>query len=103
MWKGHHHAADTLGRSDNLTTHSACIGWRGLSANFYGSIYLVESLSTTHHAGRDSIANRHQHAARAEGYPEIAVPRKIIYVDAIPVLGTGKTDYVTLKSMAANV
>ena len=42
-----------------------------------------------------------QHAARAGGYPEIAVPKKIVYVDAIPVLGTGKTDYVTLKSMAA--
>jgi acyl-[acyl-carrier-protein]-phospholipid O-acyltransferase / long-chain-fatty-acid--[acyl-carrier-protein] ligase len=42
-----------------------------------------------------------QQAARAGGYPEIAVPKKIVYVDAIPVLGTGKTDYVTLKSMAA--
>lgn len=42
-----------------------------------------------------------QQCARATGYPEIAVPKKIVYVDAIPVLGTGKTDYVTLKSMAA--
>jgi acyl-[acyl-carrier-protein]-phospholipid O-acyltransferase/long-chain-fatty-acid--[acyl-carrier-protein] ligase len=44
-----------------------------------------------------------QQAARAGGYPEIAVPKKIVYVDAIPVLGTGKTDYVTLKAMAADV
>ncbi|WP_294921296.1 AMP-binding protein [Sulfuricurvum sp.] len=43
-----------------------------------------------------------QQSARSGGYPEIAVPRKIVYVDAIPVLGTGKTDYVTLKAMAAD-
>lgn len=43
-----------------------------------------------------------QQSARSAGYPEIAVPKKIVYVDMIPVLGTGKTDYVTLKSMAAN-
>ncbi len=41
-----------------------------------------------------------QNAARAGGYPEIAVPRKIVHVGAIPLLGTGKTDYVTLKTMA---
>lgn len=44
-----------------------------------------------------------QQAARAGGYPEIAVPRKIVTIDAIPVLGTGKTDYITLKLMAADV
>ena len=44
-----------------------------------------------------------QQAARSGGYPEIAVPRKIVYLDTIPVLGTGKTDYVTLKSMAEDV
>ena len=31
------------------------------------------------------------------GAPEIAVPRKIIRVQEIPVLGTGKTDYVALQ------
>lgn len=38
-------------------------------------------------------------AAQQLGYPELAVPAKIIVVDAIPVLGTGKTDYVGLKAL----
>ena len=41
-----------------------------------------------------------QVVAKNLGAPEIAIARKIIKVDAIPVLGTGKTDYVTLKQMA---
>jgi len=41
-----------------------------------------------------------QAAAKASGQPELAIPRKIIKVDALPLLGTGKTDYVTLKKMA---
>jgi len=39
-------------------------------------------------------------AARDNGWPEIAVPRKIVRVDALPLLGTGKLDYVTLKTWA---
>lgn len=35
--------------------------------------------------------------AQEAGAPEIAVPRKIIRVPEIPVLGTGKTDYVALQ------
>ena len=35
--------------------------------------------------------------AQSIGAPEIAVPRKIIKVPEIPVLGTGKTDYVALQ------
>jgi acyl-[acyl-carrier-protein]-phospholipid O-acyltransferase/long-chain-fatty-acid--[acyl-carrier-protein] ligase len=35
--------------------------------------------------------------AKSIGAPEIAVPRKIIRVQEIPVLGTGKTDYVALQ------
>jgi len=34
------------------------------------------------------------------GSPEIAIARKIIRVEELPVLGTGKTDYVSLKQMA---
>jgi acyl-[acyl-carrier-protein]-phospholipid O-acyltransferase / long-chain-fatty-acid--[acyl-carrier-protein] ligase len=43
---------------------------------------------------------RLQSAARDGGWPEIAVPRRIIPVDALPLLGTGKIDYVTLKQWA---
>ncbi|MEE9330666.1 MAG: AMP-binding protein [Methylophilaceae bacterium] len=38
--------------------------------------------------------------AKSLGSPELAVARKVIQVDEIPLLGTGKTDYVTLKHMA---
>lgn len=42
-------------------------------------------------------------SAQALGIPEIAAPRKIQHVDALPLLGTGKTDYVTLKRMAESL
>jgi len=38
--------------------------------------------------------------AKNLGSPEIAIARKIIVMEEIPLLGTGKTDYVTLKNMA---
>ncbi len=43
---------------------------------------------------------RLQQAARDGGWPEIAVPRRIVKVDTLPLLGTGKLDYVTLKQWA---
>ncbi|MDR0478339.1 MAG: bifunctional acyl-ACP--phospholipid O-acyltransferase/long-chain-fatty-acid--ACP ligase [Burkholderiaceae bacterium] len=49
-------------------------------------------------AGLDRAAL--QEAARSLGLPELAVPRKIVRVAELPLLGTGKTDYVTLKHMA---
>lgn len=39
-------------------------------------------------------------AARALGAPELAVPRRIVVVDTLPLLGTGKIDHVRLKAMA---
>lgn len=45
---------------------------------------------------REAIAK----AASAAGIPEIMLPREVIAGAVIPVLGTGKTDYVTLATQA---
>jgi acyl-[acyl-carrier-protein]-phospholipid O-acyltransferase/long-chain-fatty-acid--[acyl-carrier-protein] ligase len=37
--------------------------------------------------------------ARHHGAPELAVPKKIVRVGELPVLGTGKTDYVAIQQM----
>ena len=39
-------------------------------------------------------------AARTLGQPEIALPRRLRVVDSLPLLGTGKVDYVGLKQWA---
>lgn len=45
---------------------------------------------------RDALAA----SARQLGIPELAVPRRIRAVEALPLLGTGKVDYVALKRLA---
>jgi len=53
----------------------------------------------------DNSLNREQlgNSAKILGSPELAIARKIIWVNALPLLGTGKTDYVTLKKMAEDL
>lgn len=50
--------------------------------------------------GADAESARLSQWARDNGAPELAVPKKIIKVAALPVLGTGKVDYVTIQKMA---
>ena len=38
--------------------------------------------------------------AQSIGAPELAVPRRIVKIPEVPVLGTGKTDYVAIQRMA---
>ena len=38
--------------------------------------------------------------AQSHGVPEIAVPKKLLTVEEVPVLGTGKLDYVGVKRLA---
>lgn len=41
--------------------------------------------------------------AQNHGVPELAVPKRIFYVDEIPVLGTGKLDYGTIGKLASEL
>jgi acyl-[acyl-carrier-protein]-phospholipid O-acyltransferase/long-chain-fatty-acid--[acyl-carrier-protein] ligase len=48
----------------------------------------------------DASVDRLVAHAHTVGAPELAVPRKIVRVPEIPVLGSGKTDYVAIQRMA---
>ena len=41
--------------------------------------------------------------AQGHGVPELAVPKRVLSVPDIPVLGTGKVDYVTLQKQAEDM
>ncbi|WP_210183336.1 hypothetical protein [Methylobrevis pamukkalensis] len=38
--------------------------------------------------------------ARAHGFTELMVPKTVVRVEALPVLGSGKLDYVALDRLA---
>ena len=48
---------------------------------------------------KDADSSRLAQWAREHGAPELAVPKKILRVAEVPVLGTGKTDYVVIQRM----
>ncbi len=49
---------------------------------------------------QDATRKEIQHMARRLKYAELAIPRKVVLAEALPVLGTGKTDYITLTQKA---
>ncbi|MDI7774523.1 AMP-binding protein [Asticcacaulis sp. EMRT-3] len=49
---------------------------------------------------RDADSTRLANWAKANGTPALAIPKTIVKVDTVPVLGSGKTDYVTLQKLA---
>ena len=51
---------------------------------------------------RDADAGALQAWGRANGVAELMVPRDIRPLDALPVLGTGKLDYVSMTALAAD-
>jgi acyl-[acyl-carrier-protein]-phospholipid O-acyltransferase/long-chain-fatty-acid--[acyl-carrier-protein] ligase len=42
-------------------------------------------------------------AAREAGLPEIYVPRSIVPVESVPLLGSGKIDYVNVGQLASEL
>lgn len=82
---------------EKLATHASPTAMHGASSQVDGGRGEAIVLFTT-----DASLTREAMiaAAQAMGIPELAAPRKIQVVAALPLLGTGKTDYVTLKKMA---
>ena len=55
-------------------------------------------LLVTDHAGasRDALLQQ----ARASGLPELFVPRTILHLERLPLLGSGKLDYAAVAELA---
>ena len=53
-------------------------------------------LTDNQDASRDALTTFY----REQGVAEISIPRKLLIVDKIPLLGTGKTDYRTAQTLA---
>ncbi len=82
---------------EKLAVHAAPAAMHGATSRADGARGEALVLFTTDPAlTRNALAG----AARQLGLPEIAVPRTIRHIDALPLLGTGKTDYVSLKRLA---
>lgn len=76
VWPGHAHAAVTLPdprRGEQIVLVTDC---------------------------PDAVADALVAAGRKKGIAEVAVPRAVVTVDSVPVLGTGKTDYVAVRKLA---
>jgi acyl-[acyl-carrier-protein]-phospholipid O-acyltransferase/long-chain-fatty-acid--[acyl-carrier-protein] ligase len=56
----------------------------------------VVLLSTHEQADRDALLK----VARAQGVAEIMVPKTVLVVKDLPLLGTGKTDYPAAEALA---
>ena len=68
---------------------------QGLLTNLREPIELISSL------GDDAKSAELLAWGKANGIAELALPRDVRVVEALPVLGTGKLDYVTMGAMAA--
>jgi acyl-[acyl-carrier-protein]-phospholipid O-acyltransferase/long-chain-fatty-acid--[acyl-carrier-protein] ligase len=49
---------------------------------------------------RGVVRHRLVEAAHRLGLPEVAVPREVIEIEHLPLLGTGKTDYAAVTRLA---
>jgi acyl-[acyl-carrier-protein]-phospholipid O-acyltransferase/long-chain-fatty-acid--[acyl-carrier-protein] ligase len=82
---------------EKIATQSSLAGMHAATTQADGGRGEAIVLFTTDkNMNRESLST----AAKLLGMPEITVPRKIQVIDTLPLLGTGKTDYVSLKQMA---